>query len=64
MSRACSKIYIQSFGRKPEGKKPYSRFRNRQDNNIKMDLNEVGKGVWWIYLAQYGNHCQTFVKTQ
>jgi hypothetical protein len=31
---------------KPEGKKPLGRPRHRREDNIKMDLKEVGCGVW------------------
>ena len=38
---------------KPEGKKPLGRPRRRWENNIKMDLQEVGcEGMDWIELAQ------------
>jgi hypothetical protein len=38
---------------KPEGKRPLVRPRRRLENNIKMDLQEVGrKGMEWIELAQ------------
>ena len=38
---------------KPEGKRPLGRPRRRWEDNIKMDLEEVGFGdVDWIYLAQ------------
>ena len=38
---------------KSEGKRPLGRSRRRWDNNIKMDLQEVGCGVVdWIELAQ------------
>ena len=38
---------------KPEGKRPLGRLRRRWDDNIKMDLQEVGCGcVDWIELAQ------------
>jgi len=38
---------------KPEGKRPLGRPRRRQEDNIKMDLQEVGYGgVEWIRLAQ------------
>jgi len=37
---------------KPEGKKPLGRPRRRWEDNIKMDLQEVGFGVMdWIELA-------------
>jgi hypothetical protein len=38
---------------KPEGKRPLGRPRRRWEDNIKMDLKEVGCGVMdWIELAQ------------
>jgi hypothetical protein len=38
--------------RKPEGKKPLGRPRPRGEDNIKMDLREVGcGGMDWIGLA-------------
>jgi hypothetical protein len=39
--------------RKPEGKRPLGRCRLRWEDNIKMDLQEVGcGGMDWIGLAQ------------
>jgi hypothetical protein len=38
---------------KPEGKRPLGRPRLRWEDNIKMDLQEVGcGGIGWIELAQ------------
>jgi len=38
---------------KPEGKRPLGRPRRRWENNIKIDLQEVGYGVMdWIKLVQ------------
>jgi hypothetical protein len=38
---------------KPEGKRPLGRPRRRWEDNIKMDLQEVGcEGMDWIDLAQ------------
>jgi hypothetical protein len=38
---------------KPEGKRPLRRPRHKQENNIKMDFNEiVWEGADWIHLAQ------------
>jgi hypothetical protein len=36
----------QGVGGKPEGKKPLGRTRRRWEDNIKMDLDEVGGGRW------------------
>jgi len=32
--------------RKPEGKRPLGRPRRRRVDNIRMDLQEVGCGIW------------------
>jgi len=38
---------------KPEGKRPLGRPRHRWEDNIKMDLQEVGCwGMGWMRLAQ------------
>jgi len=37
---------------KPEGKRPLGRPGHRWEDNIKMDLQEVGGGIDWIELAQ------------
>ena len=38
---------------KPDGKRPFGRPRSRWEDNIKMDLQEVGcGGMDWIELAQ------------
>jgi hypothetical protein len=37
---------------KPEGKRPLGRPRRRWDDNIKMELQEVGGGGDWMELAQ------------
>jgi len=45
-------IYKVLMG-KPEGKKPLGRPRSRWEDNIKMNLQEVGsEGMDWIKLAQ------------
>jgi hypothetical protein len=37
----------------PEGKRPFGRHRRRCENNIRMNLREMGWGVMdWIDLAQ------------
>jgi hypothetical protein len=41
------------FVRRPEGKRPLGRPRHRWEDNIKMDLREIGvDGANWIQLAQ------------
>jgi hypothetical protein len=38
---------------RPEGRRPLGRLRRRWEDNIKMDLGEMGFGdVDWIHLAQ------------
>jgi hypothetical protein len=37
---------------RPEGRRPLERPRRRREDNIKMDLQEVGWGMDWIELAQ------------
>jgi hypothetical protein len=38
---------------KPEGKRPLGRLRRRWEDNIRMDLGEIGwGGIDWIDLAQ------------
>jgi hypothetical protein len=45
-------VYMVLVGR-PEGKRPLGRPRRRWENNIKMDLREIGiNGVNWTRLAQ------------
>jgi hypothetical protein len=50
--------------RRPEGKRPLGRPRHRWEDNIKMDLREIGiDGVNWILLAQDRVHWRAFVNT-
>jgi hypothetical protein len=45
-------VYRVLVGR-PEGKRPLGRPRGRWEDNVKMDLREIGiDGVNWIQLAQ------------
>ena len=47
---------------KPEGKRPCGRPRRRWEDNIKMDIQEVGcEGMDWIDLAQDRDRCQALV---
>ncbi|KAJ4428782.1 hypothetical protein ANN_25775 [Periplaneta americana] len=49
--------------RRPEGKRPLGRPRRRWEDNIKMDLREVGYGDReWINLAQDRDRCRAYVR--
>jgi hypothetical protein len=48
-------VYMVLVGR-PEGKRPLGRPRRRWEDNIKLDLREIGiDGANWIRLAQTGS---------
>ena len=58
---------------KPEGMRPFGRPRRRWEDNIKMDLQEVRRGLWgldgvvsgWGQVAgacEYGNELPGFIK--
>ena len=48
----------------PEGKRPHGRPRRRWEDNIKMDLQEVGcGGMDWIKLAQDRERWRALVGT-
>ena len=53
MGGACS-AYGEKRGKyrvlvgKPEGRRPPGRTRRRWEDNIKMDLQKVGYGVWTV----------------
>jgi hypothetical protein len=56
-------VYRILFGR-PEGKRQLGRHRRRWEDNIKMDLKEIGiDGVNWIQLAQDMVQWRAFVNT-
>jgi hypothetical protein len=47
---------------RPEGKRPLGRPRRRWEDNIEMDLREIGFGdVDWIHLAQDRDRCRALV---
>ena len=48
---------------KPEGKRPLGRLRHRWEDNIKMDLQEVGGGGDWMELAQDRDRWRAIVNT-
>jgi len=65
MGRACMGqrrgVYRVLVG-KPEGKRPLGRPRHRWEDNINMDLQEVGfGGMGWIDLAQDRDRWQALV---
>jgi hypothetical protein len=56
--RNSFKILVRKF----EEKRPLRRPRYRWDNNIRMDLREIGwEDVDWIHLAQDSDHWWAFV---
>ena len=48
---------------KPEGKRPLGRPRRRWEDNIKMDLQEVGGDGDWMELAQDRDRWRALVST-
>ena len=48
---------------KPEGKRPLGRPRRRWEDNIKMDLREVGVVADWMELAQERDRWWALVNT-
>ena len=49
---------------KPEGKRPLGRPRRRWEDNIKMDLQEVGRGCGdWVELVQDRDRWRALVST-
>jgi hypothetical protein len=67
MGVACSTYggenkHIQGFDGKPERKIPLGRPRHRWEENINLDLQEVGcGGMGWIELAEDRDRCQELV---
>ena len=58
--RAVHKVLVG----KPEGKRPFGRPRRRWEDNIKMDLQEVGRGCGdWMGLAEDRNRGRALVST-
>ena len=58
--RGVYKVFVG----KPEGKRPLGRPRRRWEDNIKMDLEEVGKGCGdWMGLAKDRDRWRALVST-
>ena len=58
--RGVHKVLVE----KPEGKRPLGRPRRRWEDNIKMDLQEVGRGCRdWMELAKDRNRWRVLVST-
>ena len=55
----CARVLVG----KPEGKRPLGRPRHRWEDNIKMDLREVGRGGDWMELAQDRDRWRALVNT-
>jgi hypothetical protein len=69
MGRACStngenRNAYRILVEKPEGKRPLGRARRRWENNIRMDLREIGwGGMDWIVLTQDRDQWRALVNT-
>jgi len=59
-NKKCIKILVV----KPEGRRPLGRSGHRWEDNIRMDLREIGcEGVDWMHLAEGRDQWQALVKT-
>jgi hypothetical protein len=59
-----SSLRSPDFGFRPEGRRQLGRPRRRWENNIKMDLREIGFGdVDWIHWAQDKDRWRALVNT-
>ena len=65
MGGACGTYGVHKvLVRKPEGKRPLGRPRRRWEDNIKMDLQAVGKGCGdWMELAKDRDSWRALVST-
>jgi len=51
-SREDILLKVLSLKQKPDRKRPLGKSRHRREDNIKMDLQELGWGMDWIDLDQ------------
>jgi len=57
-----AEMRVQDFGEKPEWRRPLGRRRRRWEDNIKVDLQEVGCGdMDWIELVQHRDRWRALV---
>jgi hypothetical protein len=57
-------VYYNILVGRPEGRRPLGRPRRRWEDNIKMDLREIGFGdVDWIHWAQDRDRSRAVVNT-
>jgi len=65
MGGVCSaygggKRRVRGLVGKPEDKRPVGRPRRRWEDNIKMDIQEIGCGIWtgssWLRTGRGGGH--------
>ena len=55
-------MYIGFSWGKPEGRRPLGRLRRSWEDNVNMDLQEVGRGCMdWIYRARDRGRWRTLV---
>jgi hypothetical protein len=60
----CMRKICNIFVGKPEGKRPLGRNRRRWEDNIRMDLREIGwESVDWMHLAQDRDQWRAVVST-
>jgi hypothetical protein len=57
-------MYTKFRSEKSEGRRPLGRSRRRWEDNIRMDLTEIGcEGVDWVHLAEDRDQWQALVNT-
>ena len=57
MGRPCGQNAFKILRGKPTGKRPLARPRRRWEDNIRMDLEEIGISAGnWVYSAQDMNY--------